>query len=238
MRVEFDRQGQYVIRSVSPNDLSAVDALATAFTSKESTLPFDERGPYTEHIVDLLRRLRLLTYQQTIGRSQALISSGEIKRLYKRAENLVRQIQRTLNEQFAATPEKATQWGFKVSTAGQRAGVVLIPKTHMAILNALEKYINTEKSRPSAEQFSAISITEVVEVYQDLRDQLERQRVGKIARQNSSLAQFEVAQELTDYLHAALVYLVVTRFKRKVTPELKAWGYAVVSRKGALPTTE
>ncbi len=238
MRVEFDRQGKYVIRHVSPADLTAVDALATAFTSQESTLPFDERGPYTEHIVDLLRRLRLLNYQRTIGKSQASISSREIKHLYRRAAALVRPIQQSLNEQLAATPEKATQWGFKVSTAGQRMRVVLIPKTQTAVLNALEKYINAEKSRPPAERFMIPSLAEVVEVYEDLRDQLERQRVGRIARQNSSLAQLEVAQELMDYLQAALVYLVVTRFNRRVTLELKAWGYAVVSRKGTLPTTE
>ena len=70
MRVEFDRQGKYVIRHVPPADLTAMDALASAFTNQESTLPFHERGPYTEQIVVCLRRLVLLSDQQIIGSSQ------------------------------------------------------------------------------------------------------------------------------------------------------------------------
>jgi hypothetical protein len=230
MRVEFDRHGMYVVRHVHHTDIAAVDALATAFTTYESTLPVAERSPHTDRIIDLLSRIRLLTNRQTLGRNRAAPSSDAVKRSFKHARKLARQIQHTLNTQFVAAPKRASAWGFQVRLVGQLPGAVL-PETYDEMVAMLETYIAREQSRPPAEQFAVPALAEVIQVCNELRAQVELVRIEAVERGTDEADKRAVTQELVDFLQAALVYLVVTRFERKVTPELVAWGYEVGMRK-------
>ncbi len=164
------------------------------------------------------------------GHTLAVTSSEEAKRLNERAKVLVRQIQNLLSGLYAETPERAAEWGFEVRQSGSRAGKVLIPATRAEVIATLGKYTEKESSRPVAEQFAVPKLSEVKQVYDGLRGSLETRNLGTTERKTAVAGTYEVAEALLEYLQAALAYLLVTKFDRKVTPELGLWGSDVIAR--------
>jgi hypothetical protein len=73
-------------------------------------------------------------------------------------------------------------------------------------------------------------LTEVVQVYEGLRDSLETHHTGTTTRKTGVAGTYEIAEALMDFLQAAAVHLVMNDFDRKVTPELGLWGYDVIAR--------
>jgi hypothetical protein len=204
--------------------------LATTFCTHENGLAANERNPHLLRISDLLQQSETFSDQKVNGHTLAVTSSEEAKRLNERAKVLVRQIQNLLSGLYAETPERATEWGFEVRQSGSRAGKVLIPATRAEVITTLGKYCEKESSRPAAEQFAVPRLSEVKQVYDGLRGSLDTRDLGTTERKTAVAGTYEVAEALLDYLQAALAYLLVTKFDRKVTPELGLWGFDVIAR--------
>ena len=230
MRFEIDRNGQYVARFPQPRNVAQIEVLAGVFSTHEATLLPTERNPHLPRISELLELSKAYSAQKVSGNALAVTSSEEAKRLNSRARALVRQIQNLISGLFADTPERATEWGFEVRRSGSRAGKVLIPTTRDEMIQTLGQYIDKEESRPEAERFAVPRLAEVKQVYDGLRASLESRDVGTTTRKTGVAGSYEVAEALLDYLQAALAFLLVTRFDRKVTPELGLWGYDVIAR--------
>ncbi len=230
MRFEIDRNGQYLVRFPQPRNVADIEALAAVFCAHESTLPTAERNPHLPRVTELLQQSKVFSDQKVNGNALAVTSSEEAKRLNERAKALVRQIQNLLSALYADQPERATQWGFEVRQSGSRAGKILVPATRDEVIKTLGKYIDTEDNRPLNEQFTVPRLSEVREVHKGLCTSLETRDRGTTTRKTGVAGSYEVAEALLDYLQAALAYLLVTQFERKVTPELGLWGYDVIAR--------
>jgi hypothetical protein len=94
----------------------------------------------------------------------------------------------------------------------------------------LKKYIDTEQGRMPAEQIPVPHLTEVVQVYEGLRDSLETRHTGTTTRKTGVAGTYEVGEALLDFLQAAAMHLIMNDFDRKVTPELGLWGFDVIAR--------
>ena len=230
MRFEFDRKGLYVSRLPVPRNVAGIQGLATTFCAHEATLLVAERNPHLPRISELLALSKSFNEQKVSGGTLAVISSEEAKRLNVRAKGLVRQIHDLLSGLFAETPERATEWGFDVRQSGSHAGWVLMPTGPAATLKTLGKYFEKETSRPVGGRFALPLLTEVQHVYEGLCTSLETRAVGTTTRKTGVAGSYEVAEALLDYLQAAMVHLLVTKFDRKVTPELGLWGFDVIAR--------
>jgi len=207
-----------------------IQVLATTFCAHEAGLVTLTRSPHLSRITELLQLSNSFNEQKVNGKTLAVTSSEEAKRLNERAKKMVRQIQNLLSGLYSETPERAAEWGYEVRQSGARAGKILIPIKREDVIATLGKYYEKESSRPAAEQFAVPKLSDVKQVYDDLRGSLETRHLGTTERKTAVAGTYEVAEALLDYLQAALAYLLVTKFDRKVTPELGLWGYDVIAR--------
>ncbi len=232
MRFEIDRKGSYIVHFPQANHVAEVEALGAAFCAHENALPTGERNPHLALINTTLQQLQACFQQKSSGAALATTSSESLKRLNTRAEALVRQIQKLLSGLYAETPERATEWGFQVRQSGSRAGTVLLPRNRKELVEVLGKYVEREGERLPAERFTVPNLVEVTRVYEDLCASLNQRSTGTTRRKTGVAGAAGISEALSDYLQAAVAYLLVTKFDRKVTPELGLWGFEVVARPG------
>lgn len=226
LRVQFDTKSNYSVRL--PTGKRKLYHLAVDYVTHEETIPAAEQTSFTADIIGLVEQVDPLFDRQQTGEANRVQASEALKKYEQEAHDLARQLQGLMQAYFPQTPEAATRWGFQIRQSGSRPGAILLPPDREALLVLLDAYITAETERPEAERFPVPALETVTGVRDGLMSALQERQAARAQREASVALTNELQRELHDYLQAALVYLVVKRFNRKVTPELQAWGFDVV----------
>lgn len=229
LRIQFDTKGAYSVRL--PRGKQNLYQLAVNYVTYEKTIPAAEQTSFTADIIGLVEQVDPLFDRQQTGEANRVQASEALKKYEQEAHDLARQLQGLMQAYFPQTPEAATRWGFHIRQSGSRPGAILLPQGREALLALLDAYITAETERPEAERFPVPVLETVTGVRDGLASALQERQAAQAQRETSVALTNELQRELNDYLQAALVYLVVKRFDRKVTPALQAWGFDVVEVK-------
>lgn len=226
VQVRFDVGSPWQVKVPRAERQQALFSSAQTFVAHEETLPPDKQSIYLGKIRELLSEAGMLTEQKDKGESQRTVSSEELKRAEEEAKEIAGQVQGLLRAVFPKTPERAEEWGLDLK---QGTHTLLLPRTRLARLTFLSRYLAKEESRAPAERFTTPTLADVRRVRDTLAASLAGRDSGITQRESSVAARVATAARLSDYLQAALVHLLAQN-NFTITPSLQAWGYHVVAR--------
>lgn len=223
-----DAKSPYDLRFPDYRKRAEIMALAQTFVAYEQTLAPEQQTDYTPLITDWLQQLIIQTNEKVEAERQYAIASSNLKQLDKTATKVIRQIWKVVTLHCSDEPHEATRWGFKRNIA---TGNILRPKKRYGRLALLDVYIKKEESRPETERFTKPSLTEVIQ----LRDELKANALALTTEQNRRESCVEVSKELaenlSEYLEASAIDILGKQFKMRLSTKLQNWGYDIVLKR-------
>ncbi|MCB0212881.1 MAG: hypothetical protein KDJ52_26300 [Anaerolineae bacterium] len=232
----------YLVRFPRSLDRPAVMELGKKYVAYEQMFPPEQQVLYTPKISGWLDELVFQTDCKTEAEREQLIASNTLKQLDKKARELSRPMWKTVTLHCYDNLSMSTQWGFEMKAG---TGNVIMPQTRDEHLVLFDAYIKKEESRPEEERFPKPPLAEIASMANALRANDATRHMAQIKRENSVEAGNAIAEDLSDYLQAAFVFILARDFKMKLSTQLQNWGYDIVLKRskssngnGATPADE
>ncbi|HMR66515.1 MAG TPA: hypothetical protein PKE64_21080 [Anaerolineae bacterium] len=225
-QLRFDPTSPYTVRMPRNHQKREIVSLTQKFVAYEWTRPEEARTPLTNRLAALLDEAIPHVDHRRSSERRRTAASEAVKRLDDEARALTHQIWTTMNFLFKTTPERAQDWGFEVRQSTRRINK---PKSREERLVVLAGYVAQAESRPDYERFSMPPLADVKRVVAGLTENLSARHTGQTQREISIVRTEALADEMYNHLQSAAVYLLTEEFKYIITPDLKKWGFDVVS---------
>ena len=224
---KFDTSSKLHLAFPDKNKPLEIVSTVEAFLDYETSLPPEEQLPQTSRLTELLEEWIASDDMRSEGEYKRAVAAETVEQLDSEMVRYVRRMRKTIDAAFPESPAEAKAWGFNAKHATKN---ILLPRTRKEHLMVLNKYIAKEQSRPEEEQFTSPPLTEVIEIRDRLRKQLNIRSAGQTQREEGAASSNQITLEMYDQLQGAVVYLLNFKFSFTLTVELQNWGFEVIAR--------
>lgn len=161
------------------------------------------------------------------GQVQCATALPILQQLDTQATPLTRQICRTINHAWRATPAQAQAWGFPLK---QATGVLVQPRSRRDRLALLEAYVAQQERCSPEDRFVTPALMTVQPVRDALAIQMAAYQNGLQQRRASRAAGPEAFRQLSVSIRLAACTLMLLFFDNEISVEMQKWGFTLIER--------
>jgi hypothetical protein len=154
-------------------------------------------------------------------------SATEFHRAQEQATPLLAEAFEQLKWRQRDNLSRLQQWGLKTKTGVKGKVLVTKPRTEQEWAAFLQEFVAKEASLPEAERVMAGNLLPLQDLAAVVRSNQVERASAQSARKLAVETRLVTAGPLLDLLQLAFGVLVVTRFERRVTTALEAWGFKI-----------